>query len=239
MARAARRVFINCPFDSPYKPLFEAVVFCVLDCGFLPCSALEETDSGDIRLLKIIRLIRGCRLSIHDISRTEPDDAHKLPRFNMPFELGLFLGCRYSAEPIQKRKQCLILDRERHRYQKYLSDIGGQDVRSHGDTPSQAIECVRDWLRTTSKRSDIPGADEIFRRFQAFQQDLPGLCSSARLQMDKLIFADYCALVSQWLRQSPIDLSQHLASSDLRSVQAGRSNAPHDIGSLKEIEERR
>jgi hypothetical protein len=27
-------VFINCPFDEQYKPLFEALVFAVFDCGF-------------------------------------------------------------------------------------------------------------------------------------------------------------------------------------------------------------
>lgn len=27
-------VFINCPFDDDYKPLFDAVVFAVHDCGF-------------------------------------------------------------------------------------------------------------------------------------------------------------------------------------------------------------
>jgi hypothetical protein len=27
-------VFINCPFDRAYRPLFEAVVFAAYDCGF-------------------------------------------------------------------------------------------------------------------------------------------------------------------------------------------------------------
>jgi hypothetical protein len=29
-------VFVNCPFDDGYKPLFNATVFAVLDCGFEP-----------------------------------------------------------------------------------------------------------------------------------------------------------------------------------------------------------
>ena len=32
----ARKVFINCPFDEQYKPLFHAAVFAVIDCGFIP-----------------------------------------------------------------------------------------------------------------------------------------------------------------------------------------------------------
>lgn len=201
MAASPRKIFINCPFDGQYKPLFEAILFCVLDCGFLPCSALEEDDSGDVRLLKILRLIRSCKLSIHDISRTELDEHHGLPRFNMPFELGLYLGLRYSGLPSQAKKQCLILDRDRHRFQKYLSDIAGQDIRAHNDSPVDAIECVRDWLRATSKQTGIPGSDELVRRFKDFQQKLPELCARARLVPTKLILGDYCDMVSRWLRQ--------------------------------------
>ena len=37
----------------------------------------------------------------------------------------------------------MILDREKYRYQAYLSDLGGQDIRDHGDDPSRAIAAVR------------------------------------------------------------------------------------------------
>jgi hypothetical protein len=185
-----------------------------------------------VRLLKILRLIRTCKLSVHDISRTELDEHYGLPRFNMPFELGLFLGLRYSGLPSQAKKQCRILDRDPHRFQKYLSDIAGQDIRAHNDSVVDAIGCIRDWLRASSKQAGIPGANELVRRFNAFQQDLPELCAGARLVPTKLIFVDYCDLVSQWLRQVPIDLTEHLLSRNLRSIPAGQSRAPHDIGTL-------
>jgi len=34
-------VFVNCPFDDAYKPMFEAIVFAVFDCGYGPRCALE------------------------------------------------------------------------------------------------------------------------------------------------------------------------------------------------------
>lgn len=49
----AASVFINCPFDNEYQPIFEAVVFTVVACGFTPRCALEELDSGTVRLKKI------------------------------------------------------------------------------------------------------------------------------------------------------------------------------------------
>jgi len=89
-----RNVFINCPFDAVYAPIFEAIVFAVYDAGFYARSALERLDSSQIRLHKIIDLIRSSRLSIHDLSRTELDDTTALPRFNMPLELGVDIGCK-------------------------------------------------------------------------------------------------------------------------------------------------
>ncbi|HET7464833.1 MAG TPA: hypothetical protein VFJ82_26555, partial [Longimicrobium sp.] len=80
-------VFVNCPFDAEYLPIFRAVFFAVHDCGYLARCALEADDSGEVRIAKINQIIRECRHGIHDISRTELDDRENLPRFNMPLEL--------------------------------------------------------------------------------------------------------------------------------------------------------
>src|SRR6185436_7486377 len=106
-----QNVFINCPFDSDYAPLFEAIVFTVADCGFRPICARERMNSGQVRLEKIIELIRDSRYSIHDLSRTEFNDRYSLPRFNMPLELGIALGCRNVGVARQRRKTLLVLDK--------------------------------------------------------------------------------------------------------------------------------
>lgn len=103
-------VFINCPFDPNYKLLFDAIVFAVYDCGFIGRCALEEDDGSQIRVQKIFEIISKCRLGIHDLSRVEIDRSTKLPRFNMPLELGAFLGAKYYGNGNQKSKSCLILD---------------------------------------------------------------------------------------------------------------------------------
>ena len=53
-------VFINCPFDSAYKPIFDAIIFAVSDLGFVARSALEIDDGAEFRLAKIER-IEECR----------------------------------------------------------------------------------------------------------------------------------------------------------------------------------
>src|SRR3712207_8556360 len=66
-------IFLNCPFDDAYKPVFHALVFAAFDCGYVPRCALEADDAGQARVEKILAIVRGCRLGVHDISRTELD----------------------------------------------------------------------------------------------------------------------------------------------------------------------
>jgi hypothetical protein len=106
-----RSVFVNCPLDEEYRYLFEAVVFAIQDCGYETRCALEVTDASEVRIDKITRIIGDCRFGVHDISRTDPDSTTILPRFNMPLELGLFLGAKRFGHGQQKSKACLILDR--------------------------------------------------------------------------------------------------------------------------------
>lgn len=127
----SKDVFINCPFDDSYNDIFFAIIFTIFDCGFNARCALELEDSGEVRIEKITKIIKSCKYSIHDISLTELDKRTGLPRFNMPLELGIFLGAKRFGNHGQKEKVCLILDKERHRYQQFISDIAGQDIQSH------------------------------------------------------------------------------------------------------------
>ena len=77
-----QNVFINCPFDSEYRAMMYAIVFVVHDCGFVVRSALERSDSSQVRVTRILDIIEECRLGIHDISRTELDSDNQLPRYS-------------------------------------------------------------------------------------------------------------------------------------------------------------
>jgi hypothetical protein len=198
--RFSDAVFINCPFDAGYWPIFEAIVFCILDCGFVPRCALEEADSGAFRLSKIQEIIRRAEYTIHDLSRVEISVDTRLPRFNMPFELGLDIGCRVYGSGQARKKKCLILDSDPHRYKAFLSDISGQDIQSHQNSPAKAVNVVRHWLRIVSKRSSIPGPIAINGRFARFTSDLPTLCDKSGLDRNDLQFVEYVALAEAWLR---------------------------------------
>jgi len=193
-----RNVFINCPFDDEYTPIFEAIIFTIQACGFRSICARSRLNSSDVRLNKILDLIASCRYSIHDLSRTELDRVSTLPRFNMPLELGIDLGCRaYGAG--QSEKTFLIFDRDRFRFQTYVSDIAGQDIAEHGNEPNTAIARVRDWLRTETGRADIPGAKAMQSKYVNFRRALPEICDRFELDISTLTFADFRSAVALWL----------------------------------------
>jgi hypothetical protein len=200
MAARQDSVFINCPFDKDYWPLLEVAVFTVLSCGFVPRSALEAADGSDVRLEKIYKLISESRYGIHDISCVALDRTHKLPRFNMPFELGLDLACKKFGG---KRNKCLlVLEETKFKYQKCLSDIAGQDTQAHGKDPAKLLIIVRNWLRTSSGRTTIPGPTAIQKQFKRFCDALPGICKATGLDRKNLPFVEYIGLARTWLSQA-------------------------------------
>jgi hypothetical protein len=195
-----RNVFINCPFDPEYAPIFEAIVFAVHDSGLIPRCARERLDSSEIRLQKIVDLIGAARYSIHDLSRTELDHATALPRFNMPLELGIDLGCKSFSKP-HREKSLLIFDSDQYRFQKYVSDIAGQDIHRHSNDPKIAIGRVRDWLRSETGDSNIRGGAAMHSRYLTFRRELPAICDELKLDADNLPFVDLSYAVFFWIER--------------------------------------
>jgi hypothetical protein len=154
---SGRDVFINCPFTDDYRAHFEAIVFTVVRAGFTPRCARESDDGGEVRFEKICRIISECPYSVHDISKTELDADSGLPRFNMPFELGLFLGAKRFGGRSHSRKKALIFVRDRFRYQSYISDIAGQDIHPHNGDVDVLIRELATWLRDEARDPKVPG----------------------------------------------------------------------------------
>ncbi len=195
-------VFINCPFDHAYRPLFEAVVFAAYDCGFHPRSALEAEDSSEVRIEKVIRMIAQSRLAVHDISRTQLDRETRLPRFNMPLELGIFIGAKAFGKDEHGRKAAVVLDSDPYRYQKFISDIAGQDIRAHGRNPQVAIQQVRDFLASHCPDGVIlPGAAKITERYKLFREGVTGTCQQLHVRPSELTFRDLSTLIVAWLEE--------------------------------------
>jgi hypothetical protein len=199
-----KAVFLNCPFDASYQPIRDAIVFTVYQAGLAPRCSLEFDDATENRIDKIVRMIGQCRYGIHDISCTEVDPVNALPRFNMPLELGLFLGAKRFGGRAQGRKSCLVLGREPYQYQKYLSDVAGQDAHAHHNDPKTAVAEVRAWLRTVLGGTTIPGGEEIWDRYVRFQLQLPEIGRRMNVRTEEMTFVEFCEALYHWLVENPL-----------------------------------
>ena len=200
LRNSADDVFVNCPFDDAYEPIFRALIFAIYACGFRPRTARELDDAGQARIEKLYNLISECRFGIHDISRTELDAVSTLPRFNMPLELGIFLGAkRYGGTP-QRAKRLLVLDVEQFRYQRFISDLAGVDIHAHNGNPDRALRETRNWLANVSRRT-LPSANRIANLNQRFLADLPALAEELDFDPEAIPYVDYERIVVGWLLQ--------------------------------------
>jgi hypothetical protein len=167
--------------------------FTILRCGYTPRCALDFSNSGESRFLRILDLILECGLSIHDISRVQLDGDSGLPRFNMPLELGADLGLRLKGPPRQRGRRLLILETEKHRYDVTTSDLSGQDIEAHHDNQSDIIARVREWLNAEREgERPLPGSDVIQAGYLAYLNAVPELITADGLDpFDRLPHADF------------------------------------------------
>lgn len=194
-------MFVNCAFDPQFRPIFYGIVYTIVRSGFRARCALEADDALDSRFAKIQNIISECRYSIHDISRTEADGDPPLPRFNMPLELGVFIGARRFGEGTHASKRALILDTIPYRYQRFISDIAGQDIQCHGGEVPTAIARVAAWLRNKSRRKSVPGGAAIAAEYVIFQAALPEFLIRLGLLQDEMTFSDYLSIVEAFITE--------------------------------------
>jgi hypothetical protein len=199
MASPGREVFVNCPFDEGYKEFFDAAVFTIFRSGFVARCARETDNAADNRFDKICKIIEECRYGVHDISRIETDGTPPLPRFNMPLELGVFLGAKRYGGAKQRMKSCVVFDREPYRFQRYISDIAGQDIHAHNGEPRTLIVELASWLRAQSGDQRIPGGIAIANEFATFAAALPAIYRARSLDPIEATFGDFSATVVQYL----------------------------------------
>ncbi|CAN7609036.1 hypothetical protein LJR084_004650 [Variovorax sp. LjRoot84] len=197
------RVFLNCPFDGKFKPLFDAIVFTIHDLGFQARHALID-DSSVVRVERIASEIATSKYSLHDMSRVQLGK-NKLPRFNMPFEAGIAYAV-HAMNPYQRDHHIGILDGVQYQHNASISDLAGLDTKVHEDDPTKAISCVRDFLRKKSTLS-LAGAAHVTKRYLAFRGTLALSAKTNNVKLSELSSWEYANdlqdLMARWISQNP------------------------------------
>jgi hypothetical protein len=166
-------VFINCPFDKEYSKLLKPLLFIIIRSGLDPRIASERLDSGEVRLEKIIQLIKSSMFGIHDLSRCKAKKEGEYSRFNLPFELAIDYSIREFTnykEPF-KNKKILILEEEKYSVQKALSDLAFSDAKCHKGEPEEMVYEVRSWFYEAGF-TNISSPSELWDSYNIFYSDL-------------------------------------------------------------------
>ena len=196
------------PFDDAYAPLFDALVFAVMACGYRVRCALEADDSGDIRLDKLVALIRESPCSIHDLSRIDLGE-NDLPRFNMPFELGLAMGAKRFGATSRRRDRIKIMVEQPYKLPAYLSDLGGNDPTAHRGSPAAVIRIVRNHLHRTPRGGIPAGPAKLVRDFGRFKDEMPAIAERIEFEPDEIgglkDYPTYVWCVAEFLRATSAD----------------------------------
>ncbi|MBV8213423.1 MAG: hypothetical protein JOZ08_09405 [Verrucomicrobia bacterium] len=206
MARTATKhsIFINCPFDPQFQRFLRAILFTVCALGCKPRSALEESDSSTLRLEKIYKLIKSCRFSIHDLSRTEVTPSTGMPRFNMPLELGIFLGFKRAESGKPRKKTCLIFVKDKHSM-SFITDLNGMDLEGHQDTPEKVISPIRNWLCNDAKIDGL-AASLIRGHYKKFEATFETIVKEAGFQLEEVQYGDVLQIIGNWLENNPLKI---------------------------------
>lgn len=154
-----RDVFLNVPFDTEYAPLFLALIAGLTALGRSPHCVLEVPSGGRNRLERIFRLMESCDASIHDLSRITLSGPQDVPRFNMPFELGMAYALAQKVS-----HDFFVLEEKPFRLQASLSDLNGHDPHIHDSTPSGALRCVLNCFGAPSGVPSMPALEALARQ---------------------------------------------------------------------------
>ncbi len=163
----SKSVFINCPFDAGYVPLFDAIVFATVCCGFMPRSALASGTVSEPRVVRIMRALANSKYSIHDLSRCTGEGVENIARFNMPLELGMAMARRFLDPAIEH--DWLVLVPRGHPYARFVSDLAAYDPVAHDGSIPSVIIAVMSWLATRPDAIQTATPREVLAILPAFQ----------------------------------------------------------------------
>jgi hypothetical protein len=169
-----KSVFINCPYDEDFQPLFDSIVFATVACGFTPRSAIDTGGVSDSRIERIRKAMFDSRYSIHDLSRCRGEGTSSLARFNMPLELGFAMARRFLDEDSH---DWLVLVPNEHEYLKFISDLGAFDPKRHNGTTESIVPPVVNWLKTRPNAPLSPFPDTVIAQLPEYLERLAELRS--------------------------------------------------------------
>jgi hypothetical protein len=185
-------VFLNIPYDPRFENLYLAYIAAISAFGLVPRAAIE-IPGGKARLDRILELLKSCRYSVHDLSLVELDRvAPRVPRFNMPFELGLAVAWEKISG---SSHDWFVCEAQANRLQKSLSDLNATDPYVHKGTIVGLFGQICNAFVRSGRQPTVPQMRTIYL---TLRRKLPGLIrqSGAGSVFEARIFKELCVVAS-------------------------------------------
>ena len=176
---SAGSVFLNVPYDANFENLLLAYIAAISAFGFTPRATLE-IPFGQRRLDRILALVQ--------LDARAP----RVPRFNMPFELGLTVALEKTARPDHAWVVCESM---RRRINKSLSDLDGTDAYIHDGTIKGVFREVCNAFVGSSRQPTVTEMMQIYRVLRAQFQGILRR-AGARDAFNARVFKELCVLAS-------------------------------------------
>jgi hypothetical protein len=188
------KVFLNIPYDEKFERLFLAYIAGISALGLVPHATLEIPDSSR-RLDKILKLERECEYSVHDLSRVQLSRKKpRVPRFNMPFELGLCVADAKRSGT--KKPNWFVFEAVEQRIEKSLSDLKGTDPKIHGGRIEGVFGELRDVFQRRGRQPTVQQMRRIYRELRRRQKAILKQSGSETL-FKRSVFLDLCVVASK------------------------------------------
>jgi hypothetical protein len=186
-------VFLNVPYDRKFERLYLAYISGISAFGLVPRATLGIPTEMR-RLDRIMKLLRTCQFSLHDLSRVELDRTPpRTPRFNMPFELGLSVAWTLAGS---RRHTWFVLESQNYRLSKSLSDLNGSDVHVHNGTISGVFRALANAFVRQNRRPSVQQMRQIYHDLRENLSDILET-SGSESPFEARAFRDTCVLASE------------------------------------------
>ncbi len=106
---------------------------------------------------------------------------------------------------ILKKKNFLILEKDRYKFAKALSDLAGVDIRNHRNDPPTMVEVVRHWFASIMHTKRLVSEKIIWDDFNVFighfekERKKQGL--SRRKKIYSIPTIEFIGYIKRWLRK--------------------------------------
>ena len=121
---------------------------------------------------------------------------------NMPFELGLDIGCKEFNKNKYSDKKHLILAGDPHKHKAAISDLSNSDVEVHENEPAKVVRNIRNWFYDAGLRN-IPTGTQIWYKFSSFISDFHVRRKKEGYSEDDIYempVCEYIEFVKLWLK---------------------------------------